>query len=114
MKRPSFGIIAPEKRIMAIDEIRRGDEQEEDGTDEVIRQDPFVVLLGLQEAHAEEIEESGDIDHSDEKQLLIETSFILFGRGVGHVSHKQIGIDSYHVKDIVDVVDRPVIMHNKQ
>src|SRR5438093_6597278 len=84
MKRPSFGIIAPEKRIMAIDEIRRGDEQEEDGTDEVIRQDPFVVLLGLQEAHAEVIEESGNIDHSDVKQFLPETSFLLLGRGVGH------------------------------
>src|SRR2546428_7756394 len=91
MKRTSFGIIAPEKRIMVIDEIRRGDEQEEDGTDEVIRQDPFVVLLGLQEAHAEGIEESGDIDHSDVKQLLPETSFFLLGRGVGNESPEQPG-----------------------
>src|SRR5260370_16472785 len=89
MKRTSFGIIAPEKRIMVIDEIRRGDEQEEDGTDEVIRQDPFVVLLGLQEAHAEVIEESGDIDHSDVEQLLPETSFLLLGRGIVHENPEQ-------------------------
>ncbi len=78
---------------MAIDEIRRGDEQEEDGTDEVIRQDPFVVLLGLQEAHAEVIEESGNIDHSDVKHLLPETSFLLLGRGVGHECPEQPGGD---------------------
>src|SRR2546425_413861 len=88
MKRTSFGIIAPEKRIMVIDEIRRGDEQEEDGTDEVIRQDPFVVLLGLQEAHAEVIEESGDIDHSDVKQLLPETIFDDGIRGCCNVKRK--------------------------
>src|SRR6267143_5610489 len=112
MKMTSLGIIAPEKRVMAIDEIRCGDEQEEDGTDEVIRKDQFLVLLGLQEAHAEVIEESGDIDHSDIKQLLPETSFLFLCRGVDHESPEQPAADCETDQTEGDIGGLPVVIQD--
>ena len=84
-------IVAPEIRIVTVDE-ERGREQEKKGCpDEVIPDDQLGPRLALHETQAEVVEKGRDIHHASIDHLSPKKGLGLVGRGIDHKKTEQPG-----------------------